>query len=305
MAGRFACAVGFLLACGAVCGAQQTAAPVVAVQQASAMPEVVNSPEMDALAGKIIETINAYKVSSVVVVGGADPENKVSVLGASLRDGLNESMVRQAAGLRVISSPDVTDLLKRNRVSAGMIYCNLVSEWIAAHAQMDVSVVLRLERVENGRAMVTAGIWDERKALPADKHAKVAVPYAKVGAEITLTERQISSGTVQYSAPSSVPISNVAMDRNIMPIWPICLYCPALDYHKLGSHPKFHGTIYTQVTVLPDGTATDIWIVRPVGSGLDPIAIDTLLKWKFKPGVDGQKHPVATVVPVELAFDLN
>lgn len=303
MVRRFLCAVGCLVIGGAICGAQQTTPNVMPPTQLGTVIEPVSSPEMDALATKLAEKIAEEKVASVVVVGGAGPEKKVSALGASLRDGLNDALARQAAGFRVIGTADVGDMLKRNRVSTGIIYCNLVSDWIAARAQAEMAVVLELERLEDGHALVTVELWDERKKIPADKHAKVAaVPYAKIEGEIPLTDSQISSRMIQYVAPLSVPVTKIPMDVHTMAI---CTYCPGPDRGKLHLSPKFHETLYTTVTVLPDGSTTDISIVRSVGYGIDPIAINALLTWRFKPAVDRNKHPVATRVPIELEIGQN
>jgi hypothetical protein len=288
---------------GAVCGARQKVPTVAPPLPASPVFEPVSSPEMDAFAKKLAEKIAEEKVTLVVVVGGAGPENKVSALGASLRDGLNDALARQATGFRVISTADVGEMLKRSRVSTGMIYCNLVSEWIAAQTQAELAVVLELERLEDGHALVNVELRDQRKKIQADKHANVAaVPFAKIEGEIPLTDSQISLRMIQYEAPLSVPVTNVPMDVHTMAI---CVYCPLPDRAKLHLSPKFHETIYTAVTVLPDGSTTDIWIVRPVGSGIDPIAISALLTWRFKPAVDRNKHPVATRVPIELEIGQN
>jgi hypothetical protein len=292
---------GMLLA-GASRSPQQTR-PFGPPSPASPVFGPVKSAEMDTLASKVAEKIGEQKLASAVVVGGAGPENKVSALGASLRDGLNDALTRQAVGFRVISMADINDTLKRNRVSAGMIYCNLVSDWLAAHAQADTAIVIELERLEDGKALITVEIRDERKKIPADKQTRVAaVSYAKIAGEIPLTDQQISSRTIQYQPALSVLVSTVSMDTNSMPK---CIQCPFPDYTKLNPRPKLHGMIYAAITVLPDGSTTDVWIVGPIGFGLDPIAVNTLLAWKLRPGVDGQKRPVATRVPIELAINSN
>jgi TonB family protein len=85
---------------------------------------------------------------------------------------------------------------------------------------------------------------------------------------------------------------------------PICVHCPKPDYSGEGRQLRIQGTIYMVLTVLPDGTADDILIIRPLGYGLDASAIDAILTWTFKPALDREKHPVATQVPVEIAFAL-
>ena len=299
---RFICTLGILIITSAACGARQAIPLAVPAQEPRALLEPLRSPEMDALAATLAEKINAYKVSSVVVVGGASPENKVSELGVILRDGLNDALVRHPEGLRVISTADLSELVRRNRLSVGMMNCNLVAEWIADYSRADVAVVLRLERVENDRALVTAEIWDQRTTFPSNKHLKVTVPYARVESQIDLTESQMNSAGRKYDAPLGTPAPKAGKDGVGMPL---CVYCPKPDHTEAGRLAKFHGTIYASVTVRLDGTADDIMIERPVGFGLDAMAINTLLGWRFKPAIDGQNHALVTRVPIELSFALD
>ncbi len=94
--------VGCLLAVGAICSARQTAVQTIPAP-AGAPSDAVTSPEMDALAAKLLEKLNADNVSSVVVVGGGSREGKVSELAVDLRDRLNDALVRQAIGIHVAS----------------------------------------------------------------------------------------------------------------------------------------------------------------------------------------------------------
>jgi hypothetical protein len=80
MKSRFACAVGRLLIACAVCSARRTAAPAIPAQQIAPARNAFSSPEMDALAGKLAEKLIKDKVKSVVLVGGAGSDKKVTTL---------------------------------------------------------------------------------------------------------------------------------------------------------------------------------------------------------------------------------
>lgn len=301
MVRRFVCAVACLLAVGAVCGAQQTAAPAVPVQQGSSLLEPVNSPEMDALAAKLVEKIGAGKITSVVVVGGASPENKVSELGASLRDGLNDALARQAATIHVYTGAGARAGLKRLRVSEGMLYCNAVADWIAARVRADGVVTIELERIENGHALVTTRLFDERGKKVYDKKTKTEISSAELQGNLSLTEAQIDCAAREYHAPMTTIAPNSAAGQVSIPI---CTYCPGPQRTEVSRRFSIEGTVYLVVTVLSDGTVDDIRIVRPLGYGLDGSAIDALRVWRFKPGVDSKNHPAPVQVPVELVFAL-
>ena len=66
------------------------------------------SPELDALAANMAKEI-VKKKARVVVVGGGGPQNKVTELGAGLRDAFNESLARQTQGARVLDGAGVRD----------------------------------------------------------------------------------------------------------------------------------------------------------------------------------------------------
>ena len=140
MSVRFICAVGCLLVAGAICDARQAAAPAILAPQTSALVTAVSSPEMEALAGKLAEKLGKGKANAVVVAGGAisetkvneagrkEPVMKVSELGVSLRDGLNDALARNAKNVRVIGTAELRALLKQNRVSACLP--SIPCEWL-------------------------------------------------------------------------------------------------------------------------------------------------------------------------------
>jgi TonB family protein len=304
MVGRLICAVGCLLACGAVCGARQTAASAPSAQQANALPEPINSPELDALATKLADKLREDKVASVVVVGGGVAGNKTNQLGASLRNGLNNSLVLQAAGVRVITGDQARAELKQMRVNEGMLYSNALGDWIGARTHADGVVTIELERVENDHAAISVQLFDRRVKKVYDKKKKTEVSAATFESQISLTDAQARSATLDYRPPLNTPVVKTDPAGKDGIKLASCEYCPKPEYSSEARQKRIQGTIYLLVTVLPDGTADDVIIIRPVGYGLDAAAIEKLLTWKFSPALDAQKRPIATQVPVEIMFEL-
>jgi hypothetical protein len=183
------CGLGCLLAASTICSARQAAAPAIPAPQMAIALEAFSSPEMDALAGAVVEKIHAQKVKSIVVVGGGTADFKVSDLGVSLRDGLNEALARRAGDVRVFSSAEVREVLKRNRVSESMIYCNALADWIAAYARADAVVIIRLDGVKNSSNMISVEVFDERKNKTFDKKTKAAIPNAKFESSLIFYKR--------------------------------------------------------------------------------------------------------------------
>jgi TonB family protein len=298
---RIICAVGCLLIAGAICGARQTAAPAVPAAQVSAALDAFSSPEMDALASSIVEKIRADKATSIVVVGGGSADFKVSDLGVSLRDGLNEALAREAAGFRVITSAEMRDVLKRNRVSESMIYCNALADWIAAHSHANAAVIVQFDGVQNGRYMVSVEMFDERKNKTFDKKTKEAIPYAKFQTYVMLANEYAVAAGHEYAAPIDATISESGKN-GITGLR--CLQCPRPSYPDEGQQARFGGTVYLQTIVRADGTSDDIRVTKPLGHGLDASAVIALLDWRFAPGVDSEGHPVPTRVNIQMTFQL-
>jgi TonB family protein len=281
-------AMGCLLLVGAICGARQTPTPIA-------------SPEMDALAAKLTKEIGADKAATVVVVGGGDENKKVSELGVSLRDGLNDALARRAKQVQVMSTSDLCALVKRNRVSQGMVYNQGMADWIAAQAHADAVVTVELGQVTNGRAEVTAQLVDERKPKIYDKAKKAVVPYAQFQSSISLTETQANSASREYHEPLNIPDAKY---ERASPNIPKCSYCPNPSFSEEARRLRIQGPVSLLVTVRPDGMLDDIEVTKSLGHGLDGKAVETIATWKFQQNVDGDGRPVVVRFDVQVQFQL-
>lgn len=86
---------------------------------------------------------------------------------------------------------------------------------------------------------------------------------------------------------------------------PQCILCPKPEYSEEGRKARFMGTVVLDVVVLPNGHAGEIRLVKGVGMGLDEKAIETVKnQWTFKPALGPNGKPVATIVPIEITFQL-
>jgi TonB family protein len=86
---------------------------------------------------------------------------------------------------------------------------------------------------------------------------------------------------------------------------PFCESCPKPEYSSQARSARLTGTVYLDVTVLPNGRAGEVKLTKGIGMGLDEKAIDIVKKkWKFKPAIGPNGKPVKAVVPIEIKFDL-
>jgi len=85
-----------------------------------------------------------------------------------------------------------------------------------------------------------------------------------------------------------------------------CAYCPTPEYSKEGRKAKFNGTITMKATIQPDGTATNIEVVKSSQiPSQDEKAVETLRQWRFKPAVDRDGNPVPYTTAINMTFVLK
>jgi TonB family protein len=84
---------------------------------------------------------------------------------------------------------------------------------------------------------------------------------------------------------------------------PQVIYNPDPDYSDEARAARFQGTVVLTAVVGPKGNVDKLWVLRPLGLGLDEQAAAKIATWKFKPASkDG--NPVAVEVQVEVSFNL-
>jgi protein TonB len=78
------------------------------------------------------------------------------------------------------------------------------------------------------------------------------------------------------------------------------------NYTSEAMRARIQGVVTMEAVVMPDGSVGDVHVVRSLDSqfGLDKEAVNTIKKWRFKPGMRlGQ--PVPVLVVVEMSFTLR
>jgi TonB family protein len=82
---------------------------------------------------------------------------------------------------------------------------------------------------------------------------------------------------------------------------PKALQAPDPDYPEAARIDKFQGTLLLGVVVGTDGKPRDIWVVRPLGHGIDEKAIDAVKTWTFAPATRNG-NAVSALINVEVSF---
>ncbi len=84
---------------------------------------------------------------------------------------------------------------------------------------------------------------------------------------------------------------------------PVPIFKPEPEYSEEARKAKFQGAVLLAIVILPDGSTSNIRVIRPLGLGLDEKAIEAVRKWRFRPSMkDGSA--VAVSANVEVNFRL-
>jgi TonB family protein len=112
-----------------------------------------------------------------------------------------------------------------------------------------------------------------------------------------------AAAAVNAELNSVPPETHMSRPADLNVYAPIPIYKPEPQYTKEALKAKLQGVVVLYIVVDTSGRATDIRVVRGLGSGLDQKAIEAVSQWKFQPGMkDG--HPVKVVATVSVNFRL-
>jgi TonB family protein len=75
------------------------------------------------------------------------------------------------------------------------------------------------------------------------------------------------------------------------------------QYPKKARKQKIQGAVLLQVTVLTNGTPSDIKVMRSLEQSMDQSAVQAVSKWRFAPATY-EGNPVPVTVSVEASFRL-
>jgi TonB family protein len=62
------------------------------------------------------------------------------------------------------------------------------------------------------------------------------------------------------------------------------------------------GAVLLEIVILPDGTVSDVHVLRSLDKGLDQNAVETARQWRFKPALGPDNRPVSTKISFEVNF---
>jgi TonB family protein len=98
------------------------------------------------------------------------------------------------------------------------------------------------------------------------------------------------------------PIFHIGEDDNVKP--PQAKFTPAPDYPAIAQYEKYQGIVVLSIIVGKDGKVYRPHLLRPLGMGLDEIALVRVQTWRFQPSTH-KGEPAVVEMNVEVAFNLD
>ena len=110
---------------------------------------------------------------------------------------------------------------------------------------------------------------------------------------MALPEQKAASG--QSELPRTKPLERATAPKVLYKVEP--------EYSEDARRAHSQGTVVLYVEVDTSGRARNIHVIRRLGLGLDEKAIEAVSKWRFQPGMKGDK-PVTVAATIEVNFRL-
>jgi hypothetical protein len=257
-------------------------------------PPMPTGTAMDFVAGKLASEIAARSMTGIVVVGLSGPDRRITELGIRLRGLLSDSLAKQSAGVNVPSEEAIREVFKTNRIADDMLYSNSAGGWIAKRMHADGYATARIN--------MTPGIPPKLVAELFVCTTGVCVDSATIDAPLTLTPEEFADAGKNFEPTLNVPVAPAGMEGVTRPK---CVACPMPVIPPELRIENLQATSRLLVTVLSDGTPYDIFVVNPAGHGLDMLAIDAVLTWKFSPAHDAKDSSIAAQMELDIPFKIE
>jgi len=303
---RFICAIGCLVITSGICGARQLSQGKAApVQHQPGIPAVDRTPvsaaTLEALITQVSQQILQHHLKSVAVIGAVGPmPNVPTQFGLEFGDKFSAALAKQSSDFRVEDRTELREIVKKNRVSDVMVVSDGLANWIASKAGVEGYVVVEFTRVASDGAEVLVTL------CRTDKEDGYFLSSANTNVDLTLEQftdglRPIDSDW-NKDTYTKEEYSQLALNRQST-----CTSCPKPEYTEIARKERaMHEQVVLEITVLPDGTTSDVAVIKSGRYGLTANSVELVLhKWQFKPALDAAGNTTSTRLRVEIVFQLS
>jgi TonB family protein len=228
------------------------------------------SSDLDALAAPITKSLAQAQIHTAAVADFVNEGGRVTLQGVLLADKLRFALLEAAA-------PDQW-FTREVRGASG-----------DPGRRPEALIEGRIEQQPNSLKLIITAVNVATKQKLIDRRSS-SVPRT----------RSLDDLSTEYTRPNG-PVYVVGQNGVSTPA---CVYCPYPQYTDDARKKRREGKVVVTAIVDISGRAQRVWEVRGLRDGLTEQAIKVVKQWRFKPGQDTDGHPVAVMVPIDVAFRL-
>jgi TonB family protein len=286
---------------------QLCAVLAAALFAALAAPAFAQQPEIDSVASdlsKSLSTKHGHELNKtrVVVIPFTRFHGYVNELGIALADELAQALSKQGKNLEVVDIEELKALMKREALIVEQLSDAQIARWLAEKSGAYlaifgflevpgkfISLRVRVERVSDGRVMATSYT---RIPITSDLEAlySTTVKGFPTAADLSVRKAPLPTGVLRAGENG---VSN-----------PECVHCSDPHYSQAARDAKFGGTLLLRMIVNPDGSTSNISVLRGLPFDLNEQGIKAVSGWRFRPGKDRDGKPVPVEMVIEMTFRL-
>lgn len=255
-------------------------------------------PDVNAVAAKIAQELEAKKVKKVAVFDFVGPGRDITALGVKLADDFSAALSQSGPDLRVESrtvvsaSSKVSAYRPQDLIDPGSIIP------LGSFLNLDADVLGSIS-VDNGQILVSIhALQLSRTGVSLIDKQDVIIPASADTA--TLLQTYVVRATTEAGGKDD--LSAVGMDGYSEPQ---CLRCGQAKYSDAALKLRLEGIVALSVVVTTDGTTKDIHVIKGLGAGLDEKAVEAVRQWRLRPATTPEGRPVAVRQIILISFHLG
>jgi TonB family protein len=250
-----------------------------------------DSDQLATLSRALAAALTKSNAKSVVVFDLIGPDGQSLPFGAWLADRISSSLPN--VGLQ-------TPVIDRNKLAREISDLDLSQKGVGLEDKARISEALGADFFVDGTFGAVGDHIGITLVARNRSDIKKKVYTSMVNGKILLdTEVETHLGvTLDSLRPSDGIFKSGIAGMTV----PQCDYCPLPQFSVSGVWNKKQGTVILALLISAEGRATQIKVIRSLGSELDQQAIAAAEVYRFRPALDPDGKPVAVLMPYTVTF---
>jgi TonB family protein len=276
-------------------------APIQEKQNSPATSTIVPLPagilsNIDSVTAIISDAIRANHYANVLVLGAEGPGTQYSQLGMSIGDAFSASLEKRAEGFQVITRDASRAFLESVMATPNSVISGELNEAICLGTRSQAYVLVKFEKIEQGKAVITAYLL--KSTLPTPGAVDIKQNKSQTGwrFETDLDQSMVEAGESSVNTKTGKILNGITL--------PQCVNCPTPEYTESASRNRFQGSLLLIVTVETNGKPGQIEVLKGAPYGMDKASVNTVKTWTFKPAKDQNGAAVVRRILVTVTLNL-